>query len=125
MTTSKFDPETGLFTFKSTDIMTFWSQTITFEIFATSGESEESFTFDLKLVNPCQIATFEISREIIDETIDYNVYRQSSAQVIQLDKELVRVRPESDLCPDIELSLANIDGSKITDQMFTYEAETH
>ena len=53
LTTSKFDPETGLFSFKSTDIMTFWSQTITFEIFATSGESEESFTFDMKLVNPC------------------------------------------------------------------------
>ena len=57
LTTTSFDPVTGVFSFDSDDYFTYGSQTLIFEITATSGNDAEAFLFDIILQSPCDSAT--------------------------------------------------------------------
>ena len=65
-TTSTFDTDVGNFSFTSSEMQTFGTQTVSFAITGTAGGSAESFTFDLNLIDPCSAATISIDPQIID-----------------------------------------------------------
>ena len=73
-TKTAFDPDAGDFSFESADVVNFGSQSLTFEITATSGESFATIVFQLNLINPCFVAEFDIDFEVLDTTINYDVY---------------------------------------------------
>ena len=76
-TTTTFNPKTGDFTFQSDDVVNFGSQSLTFEITATSGESTAATVFHLNLINPCFVAELSIDFDILDSTIEYDVYENN------------------------------------------------
>jgi len=119
-----FDKSTGAFSFNSTDLITFGSQTVTFEITATSGKTTETFTFDLNLINPCLVAEFDIDPDIIHEEIDYNVYSSNLASVISLDLALVSVSHPSTLCPPYEIDIVKDDYSQLDGLIFSYDSDS-
>ena len=93
---------------------------MTFEITATSGTSSETFKFDLNLVNPCLVTTFDIDSSIVENEIDYNVHKLNSALVVPFDISLLTVAPASALCPDVELNLFTIDDTELDSSIFSY-----
>ena len=65
-TTSTFDTNTGTFSFTSSDVQLFGTQTVSFTITGAAGGSAESFAFDLNLIDPCSTAVISIDPQIID-----------------------------------------------------------
>ena len=86
--------------------------------------SVSSFTFDLNLVDPCEIATIDIDKGIIAESIYYGIYNGNTPISVLIDSDMVEFSPISNLCPDIVLEIVNFDGSPISGENFVYDTLT-
>ena len=64
-TVVSFDSNTGDFSFTSSDIETFGTQSLFITITGFSGNSTESFSFDLNLIDLCEVATINIDPTIV------------------------------------------------------------
>ena len=125
MTTSLFNTETGVFDFTSSDLLYFGTQTITLTITGTVGESTESFTVALNLINPCSVATFDINPSIISEEIVYNVYPYNDAYEKTLNSSMITQSLTSTRCPSIEINIVNEDGSSLSEPFLNYNINTY
>ena len=123
-TEAKFNQSTGAFTFNSTDIVKLGTQTVIFEITATSGKSTETYTFGLNLINPCLVAEFNIDPDIIHEEINYNVYSANSATVIPIDQALISVSHPSSLCPAYEIDIVKDDYAELDNTIFSFDTNS-
>ena len=71
-----------------------------------------TFTFDLNLIDPCLVSKFEISSSMIENEISYNVFASNKASIVaKLDTKHVIVSHQSTLCPEIKLQIINADDS--------------
>ena len=86
--------------------------------------SVSSFTFDLNLVDPCEIATIDIDKGIIAESIYYGIYNGNTPISVLIDSDMVEFSPISNLCPDIVLEVVNFDGSPVSGENFVYDTLT-
>ena len=81
-----------------------------------------SFTFELNLVDPCDIAEFSIDPSIINPSIYYGVYTDNIEMVTSLSQSLVTSSHPSPLCPDIVLDVVNANGSPLDGIIFSYNS---
>ena len=123
-TEAVFDLETGQYTFRSTDLITFGTQKVSFEITARSGDSSSTFTFDLNLVNPCLISEFNIDPDIISQEITHNIYYSNQATQISLDPSMVSQSHTSDLCPPYQLNIVSNEKSLPDGLVFEYDVDS-
>ena len=80
-TTSTFDTNSGEFSFNSSDITTFGTQTVSFTITGQAGQSTESITYELNFIDPCSASEIVIDPLIIPNSIDFNIHASNSALV--------------------------------------------
>ena len=69
-TDSKFDTETGKFTFQSDDMITFGDRRLVFKIAGRSGLTEASATFELNLVVPAHLIDNGFTTELVQDPED-------------------------------------------------------
>ena len=117
-TRALFDADTGEFSFASNDIKTFGSQTIVFRISGNSGEMSESFTFEINLIDPCEVSTITIDPDIIGN-ISYNVHQMNSVNTTTLNTSLISLSHDTPLCP-LELNIINDDGGELNEAVFEF-----
>ena len=69
------------------------------------------FTFDLNLIDPCEIAEISIDQRIISENIYYGIYDGNFPTIILISKEMIAFEPSSSHCPELVIDVVNNDGS--------------
>ena len=123
-TYAAFNPETGEYSFRSTDLITFGTQKVQFEITASSGKSQGSYRFDLNLINPCLISEFSIDPDIISDEISYNIYNANEALQISLDPAMVTQSHKSSLCPPYHINIFSDETNLPSGLFFEYDTDS-
>jgi hypothetical protein len=80
VSSSSFDPNTGVFTFSTQDQTNFPPGNYDFTVTATIGQTSTDVTFTMSLTNPCAQATVSIANDPFEDSYTY-VLRESALQI--------------------------------------------
>ena len=81
----------------------------------TDLKTTDSFTFTLKLIDPCENAEINIDPSIISPSIYYGVYKNNLASVTSINRSLITTSPSSDMCPELVVDILHADGTPLNE----------